>query len=95
MALVILLQRELGRLELRETLDTVARVMAAGSALGLVSYGVWRGLHSALGDSFVAALVGVLAALGAGLGVYLVFARLLRVRELEALLSLRARLRRA
>src|SRR4051794_27195045 len=94
-ALAILLQRELGRLELRETIDTVVRVTAAGCALGLVSFGVWRGLHSALGDSFVAALVGVLAALGAGLGVYLVFARLLRVRELEALLSLRARLRRA
>ena len=94
-ALVVLLQRELGRLELRETLDTVLRVTLAGCALGLVSFGVWRGLNSALGDSFVAALVGVLAALGAGLGIYLVFARLLRVRELEALLSLRTRLRRA
>jgi putative peptidoglycan lipid II flippase len=94
-ALVVLLQRELGRLELRETIDTVVRVTAAGCALGLVSFGVWRGLHSALGDSFVAALVGVLAALGAGLGVYLVVARLLRIRELEALLSLRTRLRRA
>jgi len=93
-ALVVLLQRELGRLELRETLDTVARVTLAGCALGLVSYGVWRGLHSALGGSFVAALVGVLLALGAGLGVYLGFARLLRIRELEALLSLRTRLRR-
>jgi putative peptidoglycan lipid II flippase len=94
-ALVVLLQRELGRLELRETLDTVLRVTVAGCALGLVSFGVWRGLNSALGDSFVAALVGVLAALGAGLGIYLVFARLLRIRELEALLSLRSRLRRA
>ena len=94
-ALAVLLQRELGRLELRETLDTVLRITIAGCTLGLVSYGVWRGLHSALGNSFLAALVGVLAALGAGLGVYLLFARLLRIRELQALLSLRARVRRA
>ena len=70
-------------------------VVVASTALAAAAYPVWRGLDAALGRSFGGQVVSVFAALAAGGLVYLVSCRLLRVRELEALLSLRARLRRA
>jgi putative peptidoglycan lipid II flippase len=90
-ALLILLRRRLARLELGETRRTVVRVTAASAVLAGVAYGVWWLLHHALGESFGAALVALLLALAAGLGAYGVSCRLLGVRELEALLSLRRR----
>jgi hypothetical protein len=59
-----------------------------------VSYGVWRALDEALGRGFVAQLVSVGGALAAGGAAYLVCCRLLGVREIEALLTLRDRFRR-
>jgi peptidoglycan biosynthesis protein MviN/MurJ (putative lipid II flippase) len=90
-ALLLLLRRRLGRLELSETMRTVVLVTAASAILAGVAYGVWSLLDPALGDSFGAALVALLAALAAGLGAYAVSCRLLGVRELETLLSLRRR----
>jgi putative peptidoglycan lipid II flippase len=90
-ALLLLLRRRLARLELGETRRTVVRVTAASAVLAGVTYGIWWVLDHALGDSFGAALVAVLVALAAGLGAYAVSCRLLGVRELEALLSLRRR----
>jgi putative peptidoglycan lipid II flippase len=90
-ALVWLLRRRLGRLDLSETGRTFGLVVVASLALAGVAYGVWAGLHDALGGSFAAALVALLAALAAGIGTYLVACRLLGVRELDALLSLRRR----
>jgi putative peptidoglycan lipid II flippase len=87
-ALLVLLRRRLGHIELSETARTVARVTVASLLLAGVSYGFWAGLHGALGGSFVSALVALLAAIGAGLGTYLVACRLLGVRELDTLLSL-------
>jgi hypothetical protein len=55
---------------------------------------VWRPLDSALGRSIPAQAVSLGAALTASVLVYLVACRLLRVRELDTLLSLRSRLRR-
>jgi hypothetical protein len=66
-------------------------VTLASAALAAVSYGIWTGLHHALGSSFGAALVGLLAALTGGLITYAVACSLLGVRELQALLSLRRR----
>jgi putative peptidoglycan lipid II flippase len=94
-ALLVLLHSELGRMELRRTFGAVARILAAGAVLAGISYGTWRVLHDALGGSFAAALVALLVALSVGAVGYLVSARLLRVRELETLLSMRARARRA
>ena len=85
----------LGRIELGETARTFALVVVASAALAAVAYPVWRGLDAALGRSFGGQVVSVCAALAAGALAYLVSCRLLRVRELDALLSLRARLRRA
>src|SRR5581483_7736792 len=90
-ALLSLLRRRLERIELGETTRTVTRVTIASAVLAGVSYGIWAGLHHVLGGSFGAALVALLVALGGGLGAYLAACRILGVRELETLLSLRRR----
>jgi putative peptidoglycan lipid II flippase len=90
-ALLVMLRRRLAGLELGETTRTLVRVTAASAVLAGVAYGVWWFLHHALGGSFGAALVALLLALAAGLAAYAVSCRLLGVRELEALLSLRRR----
>ena len=92
--LLILLRRRLQRIEFARTVDAVVRIVAAATVLAVVSYGVWRGLDDALGRALWAQLVSVGAALLTGTVAYLVFCRLLGVRELNALLALRERLRR-
>ncbi|CAN5137085.1 murein biosynthesis integral membrane protein MurJ [soil metagenome] len=93
--LFFLLRRRLGRLELRETVDSIMRIVAASAALAGVSFGIWYGLDQALGRSFLGQLGSVGTALAAGVVVYFVCCRALRVRELGALLALRSRLRRS
>jgi putative peptidoglycan lipid II flippase len=88
-ALLVLLRRRLGRIELGETTRTVVRVTAASAILAGVAYGIWWLLDRGLGDSFGAALVAVLVALSGGLGSYLIACRLLGVRELQTVLALR------
>jgi putative peptidoglycan lipid II flippase len=92
--LFTLLQRRLGRLGAPRILDGLARVVAASVALAGVSYVVWRYLDDTLGDSLAAQILSLGAAVIAGADAYLLFCILLRVRELEAVLSLRARIRR-
>jgi putative peptidoglycan lipid II flippase len=92
--LLILLRRRLERIEFARTTDATVRIVAAALVLAAVSYGVWRGLDAALGRALWAQLVSVGAAFAAGTAAYLVFCRLLGVRELNALLALRERLRR-
>ena len=94
-ALIVLLRRRLTRLDLGETIDSAVRITAAATVLGAVSFGVWWALDEALGRAFLAQLVSVSGALAAGGAAYLFSARLLGVRELDALLSLRARSRPA
>jgi putative peptidoglycan lipid II flippase len=93
--LLTLLRRRLGRIEGRETADSVSRIFGASLALGVVAFGVWYLLDRALGRSFGGQLVSVSAALAAGTGVYLGACRALHVRELEALLALRTRFSRS
>jgi putative peptidoglycan lipid II flippase len=90
-ALLYLLRRKLERIELVETTRTVLLVTIASALLAGVSYGIWTGLHHAFGGTFGAALAALLLALVGGLGAYLLACRLLGVRELETLLSLRRR----
>jgi putative peptidoglycan lipid II flippase len=92
-ALLIVLRRRLRRIEFRETLDSAIRITTAAGALAGVAFAVWWGLDEALGRAFLAQLASVLAAVLTGGAAYLFFARLLGVRELSALLSLRARAR--
>jgi putative peptidoglycan lipid II flippase len=65
-----LLRRELGSLDLARTLGAVARIVLAAAALGLVAYGVWRGLDGLLGRSLAAQAVSLAAGLGTGAAVY-------------------------
>ncbi len=90
-ALLFFLRRRIERIEFGETLRAGVLVLAAAAALAGVSYGAWYGLDEALGRSLGGQLVAVGAAIAAGLAVYLAACRLLGVRELDALLSLRRR----
>jgi putative peptidoglycan lipid II flippase len=94
-ALMILLRRRLGRVDFRETSFSLLRILGASLVLAAVSYAVWRSLDDVLGRSFGAQFLSLGAALTAGAASYGISCRLLGVRELDALLSLRARLRRA
>jgi putative peptidoglycan lipid II flippase len=65
-----LLRRDLGGVEGGQTLAAAARMLAAAALLGVVSYGVWYGLDSALGRGLAGQAVSVLTALTAGVVVY-------------------------
>ena len=93
--LLFALRRRIGRLDLTSTVRSFVLVSIASTALAAVSYGVWRVLDDALGRSFAAQLVSLGAALALGGIVYIVACKALRVHEIEALLSLRSRFRRA
>ncbi len=94
-ALLVLLRRRLGRIELGETVRATALIVVASGVLAGVSYGVWRGLDPALGRSFGGQVVSLGTALLVGTAAYLVACRALGVREIEALLGLRDRFRRS
>jgi putative peptidoglycan lipid II flippase len=94
-ALLVLLRRRLGRFEGARIAATVAKVVVASAAVAAVAWFVWKPLDSVLGRSFPAQVVSLGFALVASVGAYLLGCRMLRVRELEVLLSLRSRLRRA
>jgi putative peptidoglycan lipid II flippase len=94
--LLFFLRARLRRLELRETAFVYWRVLiAAAATLGGIAFGIWDGLDHVVGRSFGGQLVSVGFALVIGTVMYLVACRALRVRELDALLALRTRLRRA
>jgi putative peptidoglycan lipid II flippase len=65
-----LLRRDLGGVEGARTLAAAARMLVASALLGVVSYGVWYGLDSALGRGLAGQIVSVLTALTAGVVVY-------------------------
>jgi hypothetical protein len=67
------------------------RIVAAAIVLGAVAWLVWRGLDGALGRALWAQLISVGTALAAGAAAYLISARFLGIRELDALLALRRR----
>jgi putative peptidoglycan lipid II flippase len=89
-ALLDLLRRRLGRIELMETARAFVLIVLASAALAAVTYGVWRGLDEELGRSLAAQIASVGTALVAGALAYGFSCRLLGVRELQALLSLRS-----
>ena len=92
-ALLELLRRRLGRIELIATAGSFALITVASAVLAGVSYGVWRLLDEALGRSLGAQIASLGTALAVGVLAYAISCRLLGVRELEALLSLRSRRR--
>jgi putative peptidoglycan lipid II flippase len=94
-ALLVLLRRRIGLPDLRQTGNAVVRITIAAVAAALVGYAVWWPLDDVLGRSLVAQIVSLGSALAGASVAYLVACRALRVRELQALLSLRGRTRRA
>jgi len=94
-ALIVVLRRRLGGVDFVGVASTTIRVVAASAVVAAVSWAIWHPLDSTLGRSFPAQVVSLGTALDAAVAAYLLCCRLLRVRELDALLSLRTRLRRA
>jgi putative peptidoglycan lipid II flippase len=94
-ALLVLLRRRLGSIHGGEIAQTVGRVGLASAAVAAVAWLVWKPLDSALGHSFGAQVVSLGLALVATVITYLLACRALRVRELDTLTSVWARLRRA
>jgi putative peptidoglycan lipid II flippase len=78
------LRRELhGRLEARETLAALLRMLVAAAALAGVAYATWWGLDELLGRGLEGQLASVCIGLLAGAGAYVALVLALRVREAE------------
>jgi len=87
-ALVVVFRRRIGRLDGRRVLDAYGRIAIASALAGAAAFGAWYGLDAVLGRSVGAQIVSVSAGIAASLATYLLAARILRIRELDALLSL-------
>jgi putative peptidoglycan lipid II flippase len=90
-ALLELLRRRLRRIEFGETARSFGKVTVASAVAGGVAYASWRGLDEELGRSVGAQIVSLGLALAASALAYALACRMLGVRELQALLSLRRR----
>ncbi len=90
-ALLYLLRRRIGRIDLGRTLPAVTRIAGASVPLAAVGFAVWYALDRALGRSFGGQLASLVPALVAGGAAYLGACRLLGVRELDTLFALRRR----
>ncbi len=92
-ALIAVLQRRKQRLDLGEIGRATARICVVSALLAGVAFGVWYGLDHLLGQSFGAQLVSLCGALAVGIAFYVFACKLVGVRELHTLLSLRRRAR--
>src|SRR5215216_3892024 len=77
-AQVVILHRQLGRLELGRLLWTAMRVALAAAALAGTSYVVWRGLDEVLGRGLGGQILSLMLGLAAGGVVYVLTITLLR-----------------
>jgi putative peptidoglycan lipid II flippase len=93
-ALLVFLRRRLGRLELTDAIDSFGRVFVCSVVAGAVAFVIWKPLDELVGRSFGGQLVSLVPALALAVVAYLAAGRALKVREMQALLSLRSRLRR-
>ena len=90
-ALLVVFRRRLGRIDGRALAASYARISVAAAGAAGVAFGVWYGLDEVFGRSLGAQIVSVGVGVLAGAAAYLGLAALLRVRELQTLLSLRRR----
>jgi putative peptidoglycan lipid II flippase len=88
-ALLVLLRRRMGRLELRETTRSFLLVAVASALLAGVSWWGWHLVDGAIGRSLPAQIVSLGFGIVAGVAVFLGACRLLGIDELESLLRLR------
>jgi putative peptidoglycan lipid II flippase len=94
-ALLAVLRRRLGPIGVRATLGVYARTTVAAAVAAAVALGAWYGVDELLGRSLGAQLASVGLAVTLSSGAFLVAARILRLKELDALLSLVRRSRAA
>jgi putative peptidoglycan lipid II flippase len=87
-ALLWIFRRREGRLGGRRIADAYARTLGASAVAGAAAYGTWLALDEALGRELGFQLLGVTLALAVATAVFLGAARILRIRELDALASL-------
>ncbi len=87
--LLFAMRRSPGLASPRLVAASVARILLASGIAAAAAFGAWWLLDDVLGRSLPAEIVSLAAALAAGGAVYLATARLLGVRELEALRALR------
>jgi putative peptidoglycan lipid II flippase len=92
-ALLVLLRRRLGRLQGRQTIDAYVRTAVASGLAAAVAFGTWYGLDQWLGRSLGAQIGSVGLGVTLGVAAFLGAARILRIQELDALLSLLRRSR--
>jgi putative peptidoglycan lipid II flippase len=92
-ALVVLLRRRLGHFDLAGISSAFMRVLLAGALAGAAAFAVWKPIDSVAGHALGGQLASVVPAFVAAGLVYLAACRALKVRELQALLSLRGRSR--
>jgi putative peptidoglycan lipid II flippase len=93
-ALLVLLRRRLQRIEFDSMLSSFVRVVAAAAVAGGIAFAVWKPIDDGVGRALGGQLLSLLPALVAATVAYLVACHALRVREMQALLSLRSRLSR-
>jgi putative peptidoglycan lipid II flippase len=84
----IWLRRALGGFETTRTLTAIAQILIGASVLGVVAYGVWRGLDDVLGRALPAQIMSVGAALAAGSAAYAGVVLGLRIPEARQILDL-------
>jgi putative peptidoglycan lipid II flippase len=90
-ALLYYVHKRLGRVEGRALASSYSKITIASLIAAGAAYGTWLGLDESLGRSLGAQIASVgLGILAAG-AVFLLLARLIRIRELNMLLSLRRR----
>jgi putative peptidoglycan lipid II flippase len=88
--LLVMMRRRIGLEHVGRTLGVVARVAFAAALAAVAAFLVWYGLDAWLGESLIAQLVSLGGGFVTGGLVYLGIGRALGLRELEALLLLRA-----
>jgi putative peptidoglycan lipid II flippase len=89
--LLVMMRRRLGLEHVGRTLGVVLRIAVAGAVSAGLAFGTWWVLDDVLGRGLAAQLISLGAGLAVGGLVYVGIARALGLRELEALLLLRAR----
>ena len=89
--LLVMMRRRIGLEHVQRTLAVVLRVFVAAAVAAGLAFATWYGLDESLGRGLLVQLVSLGAAFAVGGLVYLGLARALGLRELEALLLLRAR----
>jgi putative peptidoglycan lipid II flippase len=90
-ALLVAVRRRLGRMDGRAIVSSYLRIALASAVAAGTAFGVWLALDETFGRSLGAQLASVGLGISAAGVVFLGLARLLPVRELDVLLSLRRR----